>query len=90
MSLHGRLVEEGDQRWIDTAMSTLAGQSRFRVVAKEGRFLAIKVPGFKYWGGLGMPQDYAPAAFRVMHCEDDDPDRVGSQWAERLEIPIRS
>jgi hypothetical protein len=88
--MRGRLVEEDGQRWIDTGTSSVCGRNRFRVVAKRGRYLAIKVPGGKYWGGVGMPQLYSPTSFVVLCCDDEDPERPGSQWAERLEIPVRA
>jgi len=81
--MHGCLVEEDGQRWVHTGGS-------YRVVAKQGRYLAIKVPGGKYWGGIGMLQGYSPTCFVVLECDDEDPDRPGSQWAERLENPIRA
>ena len=90
--ISGRLVEQDGQWWIDTGTQYITNMNRFRVVAKARRFLAVRVPGHKYWGGIGQAQGYAPACFVVMICDgsSDDPYEPGSYWAERLKIPIRS
>jgi hypothetical protein len=93
MIIGARLVEEDEQLWLDTGMSTISGKNRFRVVAKGGRFLAIKVPGHSYWGGLAMPRGYAPASFYIFEwCgegRDAFPDSPLPLWSERLVIPLR-
>jgi len=86
-----RLIEAEEQLWLDTGTTYIHGRNRFRVVAKEGRFLAIKVPGGKYWGGIAMPQNYAPAAFYVFEWHGGPGDSLDTaQWSQCLVILIRS
>lgn len=36
-----------------------------RIVFQRPNFIVVKIPGHKYWGGIGMDQNYAPASFQV-------------------------
>ena len=87
-----RLVDEGEVLWLEAeGQVCYAGETRFRVVAREGRFLAVKRPGRKYWAGLAQQQGYAPTSFVVFECQyPSNPDDPNSLWVTRLDIPLRA
>jgi len=54
-----------------------------RVIRRQGDYLALHIPGHKYWAGNFMPQNYAPASFIVIR-------KTGDTTAEAvIDFPIR-
>ncbi len=89
--MDAKLVDSGEQLWIDTGVNSLAEVNRLRVVVKSGRFLATKRAGRHCWAGIGQRRFYVPASFELFECSDPgDPHDPDAPWSHRLSIPMRS